>query len=122
MKLGLLLTIVGTLFSDATFADDLAVKPIDFNRDIRSILSNKCFTCHGPDEAERQASLRLDTQAGAITPADSGDVAIVPGKPEQSALIARISSDDESERMPPADSGKKLTPKEKMRLSRLKRC
>ncbi|MCA9145591.1 MAG: DUF1553 domain-containing protein [Planctomycetaceae bacterium] len=117
MKLGLLLTIVGTLFSDATFADDLAVKPIDFNRDIRSILSNKCFTCHGPDEAERQASLRLDTQAGAITPADSGDVAIVPGKPEQSALIARISSDDESERMPPADSGKKLTPKEVQLLS-----
>ncbi len=84
---------------------------IDFNRDIRSILSNNCFQCHGPDPAERQADLRLDTKEGAL--ADLGDrAAVVPGKPEASELIRRIVSNDEGEQMPPPDSGKKLTPQE----------
>ncbi len=78
---------------------------IDFNRDIRAILSNNCFQCHGPDAAERQADLRLDTRDGALA-------VITPGNPETSELIRRVASQDESEQMPPADSGKKLTPQE----------
>ncbi len=87
---------------------------VDFNRDIRPILSNKCFFCHGPDEAERQGGtegLRLDTEAGAM--ADLGGyTVIVRGKPDESELVRRIESTDEGEKMPPPTSGKQLTPKE----------
>ncbi len=90
---------------------------VDFNRDIRAILANNCFKCHGPDEKERQASLRLDVQEGALAEADSGEVAIVPGKPDESELVRRITSADEDERMPPVDSGKKLSAREIQLLS-----
>ncbi|HUG66745.1 MAG TPA: DUF1549 domain-containing protein, partial [Pirellulaceae bacterium] len=96
----------------AGFSSLQADETIDFNRDIRSILSNKCFTCHGPDPDERQAGLRLDTQVGAFSPADSGTVVIVPNKPEESELVARISSGDDSLRMPPTESGKTLSARE----------
>ena len=77
---------------------------VDFNREIRPILSANCFACHGPDAAERKADLRLDVKDGAF--ADLGDHrAIVPGKPEESELIRRVSSADPDEAMPPADSG-----------------
>ena len=108
-KLELLLMFFGVLATQVLHADESATTKIDFNRDIRTILSNKCFTCHGPDPAERQAGLRLDTQAGATSPADSGEIAIVPGQPDASELIARITSNDDSVRMPPAESGKKLS-------------
>ena len=87
-------------------------KSVDFNRDIRSILSNKCFQCHGPDESKRQGNLRLDVRDGAVAELDSGSVAVVPGKPEQSELVRRIVSDDVDERMPPMDSGRTLSPEE----------
>jgi len=84
---------------------------VDFNRDIRGILSNRCFTCHGPDDAERQADLRLDSREGAI--ADLGDyAAIVPGQPEASELIKRITSSDPDEVMPPTGKGKPLSKQE----------
>ncbi len=96
------------------------VPPVDFNHDIRPILSDKCFQCHGPDKSERQGGtdgLRLDTEEGAM--ADVGGYAvIVRGKPEESELIRRISSRDESEIMPPAESGKHLSPQEIERLKR----
>ena len=79
---------------------------IDFNRDVRPILSNNCFACHGPDEKERKGKLRLDTFAGATA------VAIKPGKPDESELIARIISADENEMMPTPKSGKKKLAKE----------
>ncbi|MCA9014943.1 MAG: DUF1549 domain-containing protein, partial [Planctomycetaceae bacterium] len=79
---------------------------IDFSRDIRPILSNNCFFCHGPDEKHREADLRLDTKAGAF------ESAVVPGKLKESALIERILATDADERMPPADSGKTLKPAE----------
>jgi hypothetical protein len=88
------------------------VKGIDYNRQIRAILSDKCYKCHGPDAAERQAGFRLDERASATGPAESGETPIVPGKPEASELVKRITADDESIRMPPADSPKKLTPEE----------
>jgi len=82
---------------------------IDFAREIRPILSDKCFFCHGPDPAHREAELRLDTRDGLF--ADRGGYApVVPGKPGESELIARITSDDESAKMPPPESHKELDP------------
>jgi hypothetical protein len=77
---------------------------VDFNRDVRPILSDKCFACHGPDEKHRKAKLRLDVEDVAK---DRG--AVVPGKPADSTLVERITSDNDDERMPPARTGKKLT-------------
>ncbi len=83
-------------------------RPVDFNRDVRPILSEACFQCHGPDKAKRKADLRLDTKEGAFAELASGSV-IVPGKPEESTLIERITSDDPEEKMPPKSSGRSLT-------------
>lgn len=89
-----------------------AADSVDFNRDVRPILSNKCFACHGPDEASVEGGLQLDRFKTATQELDSGLKAIVPGKPDQSELIARITTDDEDLRMPPADHGAKLSPEE----------
>jgi len=83
---------------------------VDFNRDVRPILSNNCFACHGPDEAALSAELRLDKPEAATTALPSGAVAIVPGKPNESELLARITAADDSLRMPPAEFGKRLSP------------
>ena len=84
---------------------------IDFNRDIRPILSNKCLACHGPDEKELKADLRLDSLKGATMDL-GGYSAIVPGKVSESELIARVVEEDEDERMPPKGKGKRLDPGE----------
>lgn len=81
---------------------------VDFNRDIRPILSEKCFHCHGPDEGTREADFRLDTVEGLKHQADGRRV-IVPGKPDESDLIRRLLTDDPAEKMPPPKSGKSLT-------------
>jgi len=88
---------------------------LEYNRDIRPILSENCFACHGFDKAKREAGLRLDTADGAIQKLDSGDVAIQPGKPDESALVLRILANDDSI-MPPHESGKKLTDLQKQVL------
>ncbi|MEZ6056451.1 MAG: PSD1 and planctomycete cytochrome C domain-containing protein [Planctomycetaceae bacterium] len=96
----------------------LAEERIDFTADIRPILSNSCFNCHGPDEKTREANLRLDTSIGALADHD-GHAAIVPGKPEASELLNRITSNDPDLRMPPADSGRpSLTPAQQQLLRR----
>src|ERR1700712_3085116 len=82
---------------------------VDFNRDIRPILSNKCFACHGPDDAKREAGLRLDDAKIATNKLESGAIAIVARKPEASELIRRVTSTDDDERMPPAKFGKPLS-------------
>jgi mono/diheme cytochrome c family protein len=85
---------------------------IDFGRQIRPILSENCFTCHGPDEGQRKAKLRLDTRDGALAALRGGGHAIVPGKPAESELLVRVQSDDPDERMPPAKTNKRLTPQQ----------
>jgi mono/diheme cytochrome c family protein len=77
---------------------------VQYNRDIRPILNDNCFACHGPDENKRAGDLRLDIREAALN-----KQAIVPGKPEESAIISRILSTDENEVMPPATSHKTLT-------------
>ncbi len=91
---------------------------IDYNRDVRPILSDNCYKCHGPDAAERKAGLRLDSHDGAIAKLESGAIAIVPGKIDESELIARLKSTDPDVVMPPASSGKKLTPQQIDTLSK----
>ncbi len=93
-------------FSWAISPAILAQEKVDFRRDIRPILSDKCFLCHGPDSADRKADLRLDTQEGAH------EDAIVPGNLDESEFWLRITSDDASDKMPPANSHKELDKKE----------
>jgi hypothetical protein len=81
---------------------------IDFNRDVRPILSDKCFACHGPDNGSREADLRLDDRDSAVM--DRGGYQVVaPGQPGKSELINRVRSDEDYERMPPDDFGKTLS-------------
>ncbi len=86
-----------------------AAAKIDFNREIRPILSDNCFACHGPDDKQRKGGLRFDVREDALKPAKSGEIAIVPGHPEKSTLIARIETHDEDDLMPPTKTGKKLS-------------
>lgn len=81
---------------------------VDFNRDIRPILSDNCFYCHGPDSEKRKASLRLDTEAGAKSLID-GKYPIHPTDPDQSTVLERIISHDPEEQMPPPKSGRNLS-------------
>ena len=94
-----------------------AAGKVSFNRQIRPLLSDQCFACHGPDAAKRKGELRLDLRENAIAPAESGERAIVPGEPAKSTLIARIHTTDEDDHMPPASTHKSLTPEQKELLS-----
>ena len=92
---------------------------VDFNREVRPILSDRCYGCHGPDgDKGRKAGLRLDEFAGATKKLKSGDTAIVPGNLAQSALIARINATDEDEIMPPPELHRPLSAAEKDILTR----
>ena len=91
---------------------------IDFTREVRPILSNHCWNCHGPDAKARKAGLRLDERDAAVREAESGSIAIVPGKPQASELIARINSADESIAMPPKEVQKPLSEAQKKVLER----
>jgi hypothetical protein len=98
------------LFAFAVPAGAIAAEAkVNFNRDIRPILSDNCFACHGPDAKQRKAKLRLDNREGALAKLRGGDRAIVPGKIDESVLVERISTDDAGQRMPPKKSGKHLT-------------
>ena len=90
----------------------------DFNREIRPILSRNCFACHGPDEHDRRGGLRLDDRAAATSELESGLTAIVPGKPAESELVARIHSTDPDLVMPPPESNHVLSAAQKDLLER----
>jgi hypothetical protein len=90
-----------------------ADEPLEYNRDIRPILADNCFACHGADSAARKADLRLDQRDAAI---EYG--AITAGKPDESELIARIFSQDPKQVMPPPETKKKLTAEQKEKLKR----
>lgn len=103
------------LLASVTLAGEATV---DFNRDIQPILSDTCFVCHGPDATTRPTELRFDLREIATAELDSGATAIVPGKPQESELVARITSDDEFLQMPPADFKRQLTAQEIELLTR----
>lgn len=114
---GLMLIFIFLLI--ACMACPVSSQEIQFNRDIRSILSNNCYTCHGYDDAERKGGgrygLRLDTFEGATRDL-GGYFAIKPGSPDESELISRISTQDSNDIMPPAKTGKKLSDQEIQKL------
>ncbi len=87
-------------------------RKVDFNREVRPILAKNCFACHGQDEAKRAKGLRLDVRESAIKPLKSGEAALVPGDPDSSELIARLTDQDETLRMPPRKTGNRLAPAE----------
>ncbi|MBA4016101.1 MAG: hypothetical protein C0483_02825 [Pirellula sp.] len=101
-----------TAVAIAADADEQQTAEVDFSRDVRPLLSQHCFACHGPDAGSREAGLRLDRADAALAELESGATAIVPGKPEASELIARITTDDADLRMPPATSGHTLSDEE----------
>ncbi len=102
--------------STSLYADETG--EVVFSRDIRPILSKHCFKCHGPDDETRKGGLRLDVREAALQPADSGAVAIVPGKVDDSELLARIVADDPTVVMPPPETKSVLSPREKSLLSK----
>ena len=91
---------------------------VDFNFHVKPILSDRCFACHGPDEAAREGGLRLDTEEGALAALESGGHAIVPGRPGRSELVRRITSEDPAAVMPPPSSNLSLTGEEVALLTR----
>ncbi|MFN9290957.1 MAG: c-type cytochrome domain-containing protein, partial [Planctomyces sp.] len=90
---------------------------VSFDRDIRPILSDLCFTCHGPDEAQRSSGLRLDQRDGLFSRRSGGSV-VSPGNPAASLLVQRILSADPDLQMPPPESQRHLTDGQKQLLSR----
>jgi len=116
MKMKSILSIIFAVYclgSVASEAADVGTTPVDFNRDIRPILSENCFACHGFDEKARQAELRLDVQEAAYAERD-GSTPLKPGSLDSSEVWTRVVSDDADLLMPPADSNLKLTQKEKL--------
>ena len=110
--------ILGVVVLAVTLAPDLSTaQEVEFNRDIRPIFSDKCYTCHGPDKANRKSKLRFDTEAGAKQDL-GGHFAIVPGDPAKSELVRRITAEKPAMRMPPIWSGYKLTDHEIGLISR----
>jgi hypothetical protein len=101
------------LVSFVLAGSSVSADPIRYSRDIRPILAEHCFACHGPDRAARKAKLRLDLRDVAIA-----REAIVPGKPDESNLVTRLYAEDPSERMPPPKAKKQLTAQEKDTLRR----
>ena len=110
--LSLILPVANALAAEALPAT------VDYNRDIKPILSNNCYACHGPDAKQVKGGLRLDSFKSATSELKSGERAIVPKDLAESALVYRITAEDVDERMPPADSIKKLTARQKELLKR----
>src|SRR5437660_4278444 len=110
------LILVGLFSVPGRAADTKA--PIDFNRDIRPILSKNCYACHGPDAKSRTTKMRLDKRESATAKNKKGKAPILPGKPDESELIRRVSTKEEADHMPPAETGIQLTPVQIATLTR----
>ena len=112
--------LVATLFAGNSLPAATPAKSaeVDFHRDVRPILSRHCFKCHGPDDKSRKGGLRLDIPEAAARGGDSGEKALVPGKPMESEFIRRILSHDENELMPPTAAKIALTDAQKQILQR----
>jgi mono/diheme cytochrome c family protein len=109
LRMLLLLTVVTSVLpAGLAAAQEGSQRPVNFQRQVQPIFAKRCFACHGPDMNE--GGLRLHDSQAALAELDSGEHAIVPGDTEQSAILLRISSDDESMRMPP--EGKPLSAEE----------
>ncbi len=106
------LIVAASLFGLAAVPVVWAADGVDFNRDVRPILSDRCFVCHGPDAQHREADLRLDTRQGLFAQLDDDLDVVRPGELEHSAIFQRITASDPDERMPPEDSKLTLTPQE----------
>ncbi|REJ86967.1 MAG: DUF1553 domain-containing protein [Planctomycetota bacterium] len=112
------LTFAASLFFAAPLVVAEEASGVDFDRQIRPILSRNCFQCHGPDEHARQAGLRLDLKSGALAGGDSGEATIVPGDPAASELVLRINATDDDVVMPPPDANNQPTAEEKALIAR----
>lgn len=110
------LCVLGAFSASASVRDASAKENVDFARDVRPILSQYCFKCHGPDETTRHGGLRLDQREAAIAAGDSGAISITPQKPDESELIRRILSEDPDEVMPPPHTKQVLTDSQKQIL------
>lgn len=99
MRLFILVAVLGSALGRAE-----SLPKVGFNHQIRPLLSDRCYVCHGPDDKTRKAGLRLDTREGALKELDHGKVVIKPGKPAESELVRRLESVDPEEKMPPQDS------------------
>jgi hypothetical protein len=107
------------LFLFLTASQAAAADPkIDYSRDIRPILANHCWSCHGPDDSKREAELRLDSRDAALARRKQGKPAVVPGDPAGSALVSRIEAEKAARRMPPPDAKKPLSDRQKQLLRR----
>jgi hypothetical protein len=111
-----LATLAGVAASDQ--AGGASPSRVDFNYQIRPLLSDRCFRCHGPDAAARKAKLRLDRRDDALRLLDEGWAIVKPFDPDRSELVRRITTDDEDDRMPPIDSHLSLSAAERALLTR----
>src|SRR5436309_1472805 len=113
-----------TRFSSAMllvlFAGQVAwgAPPVGYQRDVQPIFAEHCARCHGVDQADRKGGLRLDRRENALKGGDSGVAAIVPGDPDESEIIRRVTSDDPTERMPPPKHREPLSTKQVDTLKR----
>lgn len=114
---GLLVAYATTCAAVAAVKSPKPAAPVDFNRDIRPLLSENCFSCHGPDPAKRQAGLRLDRREDLFATRGAG-APVVPGKPDRSRIWLRVAATDAAAQMPPPSSGKHLTPPQKELIRR----
>ena len=100
------------IVATALFAEAPTGKNVEFGQQVRPLLSDRCFACHGPDEKQRAGGFRLDLREQAFGTGESGETLIVPGNPGQSELYRRVTTSDESLRMPPAKDHPPLSPEE----------